>query len=53
MSGRQEQDAKREQWINKKLSTSPQILKDYMLSIKRKTSSTRKAYLGYLIQYVK
>ena len=52
MSGRQEQDAKREQWINKKLSTSPQILKDYMLSIKRKTSSTRKAYLGYLIQYV-
>lgn len=53
MSGRQEQDNRREQWIREKLSTSPQILNDYMLSIKRKkTSSTRKAYLGYLIQYV-
>lgn len=52
MSGRQEQDYRRELWIDKKLMGSPQLLSDYMLSIKRKASSTRKAYLGYLIQYV-
>lgn len=52
MSGRYEQDAIREQWISNKLKNAPQLLNDYMLSAKRKTSSTRKAYLGYLIQYV-
>lgn len=52
MSGRYEQDAIREQWISNKLKSAPQLLNDYMLSAKRKTSSTRKAYLGYLIQYV-
>lgn len=52
MSGRAEQDRKREQWIDNKLLSAPTLLRDYMLSAKRKTSSTRKAYLGYLIQYV-
>jgi integrase/recombinase XerC len=52
MSGRQEQDLKYEQWIKEHLESQPMILKDYMLSIKKKTSSTRKAYLRYLIQYV-
>ena len=52
MSGRAEQDLQREEWIKNKLKGQPQILEDYMLSIKRKTSSTRKAYLGYLIQFV-
>lgn len=51
MSGRQEQDSYRENWITEKLVGRPQLLKDYMISAKRKTSSTRKAYLGYLIQY--
>lgn len=52
MSGRKEQDMQREKWIERKLSMQPQLIKDYMLSAKRKTSSTRKAYLGYIIQYV-
>lgn len=51
MSGREEQDLQRERWISEKLINQPQIFKDYMLYAKRKTSSTRKAYLGYLIQY--
>lgn len=52
MSGRIEMDAKKEKWINEKLNKCPQILKDYMLSISEtKTSSTRKAYLGYLMQF--
>lgn len=51
MSGRQEQDIQREKWIEYKLSMQPQLIRDYMLSAKRKTSSTRKAYLGYIIQY--
>lgn len=52
MSGRQEQDLQREKWIEEKLKGQPQLLKDYMISAKRKTSSTRKAYLGYLMQFV-
>lgn len=52
MSGRQEQDRAIERWIEERLILQPQILRDYMLSIKRKTSSTRKAYLGYLIQFM-
>lgn len=52
MSGRQEQDRAMERWIEERLILQPQILRDYMLSIKRKTSSTRKAYLGYLIQFM-
>lgn len=52
MSGREEQDQRIEKWIEDKLNNSPQILKDYMLSIRKKTSTTRKAYLGYLKQYI-
>ena len=52
MSGRAEQDKQREEWIQDKLNGQPQILRSYMRSIRRKTSSTRKAYLGYLIQYI-
>lgn len=52
MSGRYEQDRKREQWIHEKLTEIPKIYADYMTSIDViKTSSTRKAYLGYLIQF--
>lgn len=51
MSGRQEQEQQIEKWIKDKLDKQPQIIQDYMLSIKRKTSSTRRAYLGYIIQY--
>lgn len=52
MSGRQEHDQKLEQWIEEKLKNQPSILEDYMISIENKTSPTRKAYLGYLIQYI-
>lgn len=52
MSGRAEQDQRIEAWIKQSLINSPQILQDYMLSIKKKTSMTRKAYLGYLKQYM-
>ena len=51
MSGRYEQDKKIEIWISEKLNTVPTYYKSYMTSIKRKTSSTRKAYLGYLIDF--
>lgn len=51
MSGRQEQEQQMERWIKDKLEKQPQIINDYMLSIKRKRSSTRRAYLGYIIQY--
>lgn len=51
MSGRFEQDQKREIWIENKLNTQPPIYRNYMTSIKKKTSSTRKAYLGYLIEF--
>lgn len=52
MTGREEIDHKNEAWIAKKLETLPQILSDYMLSIeKRKTSWSRRNYLGYLIQF--
>lgn len=51
MSGRYEQDHKKEIWIEKKLSSQPKIYFNYMTSIKKKTSSTRKAYLGYLIDF--
>lgn len=51
MSGRQEQDNKREFWIANKLVNAPQLYIDYMRSINLKTSSTRKAYLGYLFQF--
>lgn len=51
MSGRQEQDLQREKWIEEKLDGQPEIFRDYMLSIKNLTSSSRKAYLGYLIQF--
>ncbi len=52
MSGRTEMDARKEKWIEDKLSVCNQILKDYMLSISEtKTSTTRKAYLGYLMQF--
>lgn len=53
MSGREEQDLQREKWIQEKLNNQSQVLTDYMLSLKnRKTSSTRKAYLGYIIEFV-
>ena len=52
MSGRKEQDKQIEQWIELKLINQSQLLNDYMLSIKKKTSMTRRAYLRYLIQYV-
>lgn len=52
MSGRQEQDMIIEKWIAERLEHQPQLLKDYMLSAKRKTSATRRAYLGYLIQFI-
>ena len=51
MSGRFEQDQKREIWIENKLNTQPEIYRNYMTSIKKKTSSTRKAYLGYLMDF--
>ena len=51
MSGRIEQEQQMERWIKAKLSSQPQIIKDYILSCKRKTSSTRRAYLGYIVQY--
>ena len=52
MSGRKEMDDKKEKWISSKLRLCSQLLRDYMLSISEtKTSSTRKAYLGYLMQY--
>lgn len=52
MSGREEQDIRREKWIEEKLKDDRAYLVDYMRSIKKKTSATRKAYLGYVIQYV-
>ena len=52
MSGREEQDRRIEQWIEERLNNAPQILQDYMLSIKKRTSTTRRAYLGYLNQYI-
>ena len=54
MSGREEQDLQREEWISRKLADAPEILEDYMISVKskKKTSATRKAYLGYLLQYI-
>lgn len=53
MSGRAEQDLQREMWIQEKLNDQSQVVKDYMLSSKnRKTSSTRKAYLGYVIEFI-
>lgn len=54
MSGRKEQDLQREKWIAEKLVGQPQLLKAYMMSARarKKTSSTRKAYLGYLIQFM-
>lgn len=51
MSGRFEQDKKNEDWIEKKLTTAPRIYTNYMISIKRKTTMTRRAYLGYLLDY--
>ena len=54
MSGRAEQDLKREQWIERKLNEYEKepLLRDYMRSSKKKTPATRKAYLGYLMEYV-
>lgn len=52
MSGRIEQDLKREEWIANKLKETEPLLRDYMRSCRKKTSATKKAYLGYLIQYV-
>lgn len=53
MTGREEMDIKNEKWISKKLNDCPQILKDYMESIKEsKTSWSRRNYLGYLIQFI-
>lgn len=52
MSGRAEQDRKIEQWISERLVNQSQVLKDYMRSIKKRTSMTRRAYLRYLIQYM-
>lgn len=51
MCGREEQDLQRENWIKEKLKEQPQILSDYMISANKMTSSTRKAYLGYLIDF--
>lgn len=52
MSGRYIQDQKIETWIQNKLTKMPKIYSDYMISIDlNKTSFTRKAYLGYLIQF--
>jgi len=53
MSGRMEMDNKREKWIEEKLTSCSQIIRDYMTSICQpiKTSATRKAYLGYLLDY--
>lgn len=51
MSGRFEQDQKLELWIQEKLNNAPEYYKSYMRSIKKKTSSTRKAYLGYLLEF--
>ena len=51
MTGREEIDLKNEQWITNKLQELPEILTDYMYSIKSKTSWSRRNYLGYLIQF--
>lgn len=51
MTGREEKDLRIEAWIKTKLSECPAILKDYMRHIDKKTSMTRKAYLGYLKQF--
>lgn len=53
MTGREEIDLKNEKWIEEKLNSCPNILKDYMIYIKNKTSWSRRNYLGYLIQFVK
>lgn len=53
MSGRMDQDAKKEKWIQNHVSKCCPLIQKYMISKKSPvlTSTTRKAYLGYLIQY--
>lgn len=52
MSGREEQDLQREHWIQSKLNNQPEVMQDYMLSIRKKTSSTRVAYLRYIMEFI-
>lgn len=52
MSGRQQMDQIKEEWIANKIKSCPQLISDYLLSLEgRLASSTRKAYLGYLLEY--
>lgn len=51
MTGREERDLKNEAWIDNKLENAPDILKSYMISKDSMTSMSRKAYLGYLLDY--
>lgn len=52
MSGRKENDIKNNIWIQNKLKGQPKTLSLYMQDIAEdKTSMTRRAYLGYLLQY--
>lgn len=52
MSGRIDQDKKKEEWIKEHISNCSPLIQNYMIGKKKvHTSTTRKAYLGYLIQY--
>lgn len=52
MSGRIDQDNKKEEWIKSHITNCCPLIQNYMIGKKKvHTSATRKAYLGYLIQY--
>ena len=53
MSGRKEMDLKIEQWISEKLLNHGSEVKAWMTHLsKNKTPMTRRAYLGYMNQYI-
>ena len=53
MSARQEMDQKIELWIKERLETSPVLIQNYMAMTRKKAATTRKWYLGYLLEYMK
>lgn len=53
MKGREEHNMEYERRIQKRLENAPIVLKDYMCHISSFTASSRQAYLGYIMDFLK
>lgn len=52
MKGREERDINNNKWLQERLNNAPRPLIDFMNTLARKETTTQKAYLGYLMDFL-